>query len=232
MRELHLFAGCGGGILGGLLNGHTCVGASEIDPFCQNVLRHRMADGSLPSFSVYGDIKQLSGLDFVDSFDILSGGFPCQAFSTAARGANLASKNLWPEMLRFILESQAPIVFAENVQEKPIAKAKQDLEGNGYRVECCLLSAADLGACHRRNRYWLCAYSDSSSKLFSRLHDETRKLPKLSQGVWKGKLKSPRMANELSHRMDKLKATGNAQVPVVAAVAFRILVHRLGKSIN
>jgi len=231
MREFHLFAGCGGGILAGLLNGHLCVGASEIDDFCQNVLKHRIADGSLPDFNIHGDIRQLSGYDFAGSFDILSGGFPCQAFSTAARGANLASKNLWPEMLRFALESQAPIVFAENVQEKPISKAKEDLESNGYRVECCLLSAADLGACHRRNRYWLLAYSDSGGELFGRLNDETRKLPKLSQGVWKGKLKSPRMANELSHRMDKLKATGNAQVPVVAAVAFRILVSRLAKNI-
>jgi site-specific DNA-cytosine methylase len=232
MREFHLFAGCGGGILGGMLNGATCVGASEINSFCVNVLKHRIADESLPKFDIYGDIRKLNGKNFAGTFDVLCGGFPCQAFSTAARGANIKSKDLWHEMLRFALESSAPVVFAENVQEKPIAKAEQDLLANGYRTASCLLSASSLGACHRRNRYWLCAYSNSHGELFSRLYDETRRLPKLSQGVWKGKLKSPRMANEFSYRLDKLKATGNAQVPLVAAVAFRILVNRLGSELE
>ena len=45
MREMHLFAGAGGGILGGLLLGHTPVCAVEIDPYCQKVLAQRIADG-------------------------------------------------------------------------------------------------------------------------------------------------------------------------------------------
>lgn len=224
-----MFAGCGGGILAGQLNANTCIAACEIDPFCQGILRNRIADGCLPEFKIYKDIKKLNGSDFVGKFDILCGGFPCQAFSSAARGRNIESKNLWPEMLRFALESRAPIIFAENVQERAISKAQEDLQANGYRVETCLLSASDLGACHKRNRYWLCAYANCNSELLGRLYDETRQLPKLSQGIWRGKLKSTRMANEFSNRMDKLRATGNAQVPVVAAVAFRVLVTRLGR---
>lgn len=42
LRELHLFAGIGGGILGGVLLGHRCVGAVEINPYCQQVLRARL----------------------------------------------------------------------------------------------------------------------------------------------------------------------------------------------
>jgi site-specific DNA-cytosine methylase len=229
IREFHLFAGIGGGILGGMLNNHTCVGASEIDKFCKAVLEFRMNEGSLPAFDLFGDIRTLDGKPFRKTFDILSGGFPCQPFSSAARGRNLESKNMWPQMLRFALESEAPIVFAENVNPQPILKAKHDLESFDYRVECCLLSASDLGACHRRNRYWLLAYSNGNRELFSRIYDETRMLPKLRQGIWKGKLKDPRMANEFSNRLDKLKATGNAQVPIVAAVAFRILVLRLSR---
>lgn len=228
MREFHLFAGCGGGILGGMLNNHTCVGVSEVNAYCVKILQNRVLDGHLPAFPIHGDIRKLDGQDFEGAFDILCGGFPCQAFSSAARGRNLESKNLWPQMLKFALDSKAPIVFAENVQEKAILRAQQDLQANDFRVESCLLSASDLGACHRRNRYWLLAYANSNSQLLSRLYDETRNLPKLSQGVWRGKLKSPRMAYEFSNRMDKLKATGNAQVPVVAAAAFRILVLRLG----
>ncbi|MGA1645957.1 MAG: DNA cytosine methyltransferase, partial [bacterium] len=156
MRELHLFAGCGGGILAGMLNGHTCVSACEIDPYCVKVLNQRIEDGMLPNFPIHNDVTKLSGKDFRDTYDILCGGFPCQAFSKAARGRNLKHKDLWPYMLQFALESSAPIVFAENVQEQPILKAAQDLRANNYRVETCLLSASRLGACHRRNRYWLC----------------------------------------------------------------------------
>lgn len=45
MKELHLFAGAGGGILGGLALGHACIGAVEIAPYCQDVLRQRQIDG-------------------------------------------------------------------------------------------------------------------------------------------------------------------------------------------
>lgn len=50
LRELHLFAGIGGGILGGMLLGHRCVGAVEIDPYCRRVLEARQRDGILEQF--------------------------------------------------------------------------------------------------------------------------------------------------------------------------------------
>lgn len=61
MTELHLFAGAGGGILGGLLLGHTPVCAVEIDPYCQEVLRARQRDGMLPDFPIHGDITTFDG---------------------------------------------------------------------------------------------------------------------------------------------------------------------------
>ena len=61
MTELHLFAGAGGGILGGLLLGHTPVCAVEIDPYCQEVLRARQSDGMLPAFPIHGDITTFDG---------------------------------------------------------------------------------------------------------------------------------------------------------------------------
>lgn len=226
MREFHLFAGVGGGILAGLLNNQRCVGAVEIDPYCRAILKKRIEDKILEPFDIYDDIRNLDGSDFRDRFDILSGGFPCQAFSSAARGRNISEKNLWPNMLEFALSSKAPIVFAENVSEFAISKAQEDLQANNYRTESCLLSAACLKAPHRRNRYWLFAYSNDKGELLSRLHDETFRLPKLCQGVWGTKPKQSGMAHEFSSRVDKFRAIGNAQVPVVAAVAFRILVNR------
>ena len=58
---------------------------------------------------IYNDICKLNGSDFVGSFDILCGGFPCQAFSHAAHGNNIAEKNLWGEMYRFVQESNADV---------------------------------------------------------------------------------------------------------------------------
>ena len=115
IKEFHLFAGIGGGIYGGELLGHECCAAVEILPYAQEVLKQRQKDGWMNEFPIFGDIKTLNGKDFKNSFDILCGGFPCQAFSTAAHGKNISDKNLWPEMLRFVNESNAPIVFGENV---------------------------------------------------------------------------------------------------------------------
>lgn len=228
MRELHLFAGVGGGIYGGMLLDHVCVAAVEIDEFCQEVLLQRQKDGWLPKFDIHGDLCTLNGKDFTGKFDILCGGFPCQAFSTAAHGKNIADKDLWGEMLRFIKESEAPIVFAENVTRKAIRNAKLALESIGYRVECCVLGDGDLGADHQRNRFWLLAYSNNHGKLFSTLYDETQRLPKFCGRFWASNPDKCGVADGVSNRRKRLKAVGNAQSPIVAATAFRVLTARLG----
>lgn len=68
MRELHLFAGIGGGILGGLLLGHTPVCAVEIDPHCRKVLRARQADGILPIFPILEDVRMLHSKSWLESY--------------------------------------------------------------------------------------------------------------------------------------------------------------------
>jgi predicted DNA-binding protein YlxM (UPF0122 family) len=68
MRELHLFAGIGGGILGGMLLGHRCVGAVEIDPYCRRVLEARQHDGILESFPIHDDVRMLHSKSWLDSY--------------------------------------------------------------------------------------------------------------------------------------------------------------------
>ena len=162
INEFHLFAGIGGGIYGGELLGHRCCAGVEIDEYCKTILKQRQKDGWMNDFPVYGDLTKLSGIQFQGAFDGLCGGFPCQAFSHAAHGKNIAEKNLWPEMYRFAQESDAPIVFGENVTLKALTKAKEDLESVGYKVELCGLSCGELGGDHRRSRYWLLAVKDSA----------------------------------------------------------------------
>ena len=224
IREFHLFAGIGGGIYGGKLLGHRCCAGVEIDEFCQKVLRQRQEDGWMDRFDIYGDLRALDGRKFKGKFDVLCGGFPCQAFSTAAHGKNIAEKNLWDEMLRFVKESNAPVVFGENVVLRAIAKAKSDLEAIGYDVRFCRLSCSNLGADHQRNRFWLLAVKDR--KIFDRIKDHILALPKFKGSFWEKNPDALGKEIPVADRREQLKGIGNAQSPFVAASAFRILVNR------
>lgn len=223
IKEFHLFAGIGGGIYGGHILGHSCCGAVEIDDYCKEVLEQRQQDGWMDSFPIYGDITSLNGRNFKGAFDILCGGFPCQAFSYVARGQNISEKNLWPEMLRFVWESEAPIVFAENVTLNAIRTASMDLESIGYRVKYCKLSCGELGADHRRDRYWLLAVKTPSA--LSKVNESLERLGKIHMGCW-GTPFSELKNEVVTNRRAQLKAIGNAQAPLVAATAFRILAYR------
>lgn len=225
IRELHLFAGIGGGIYGGYLLGHQCSGGVEIDSFCQSILKQRQNDGWMNQFPIYGDITKLSGKDFKGSFEILCGGFPCQAFSHAAHGKNIPSKNLWGEMLRFVIESDANIVFGENVTEKALNIAKSDLEKIGFTVYRCRLSCEEIGADHRRNRFWLLAVKEYN-EIYQSLVNSIINIPKLSANIWNVSPKDINFLNSEKTRRKQLKAVGNAQSPFAAATAFRVLLNR------
>ena len=225
IRDFHLFAGIGGGIYGGLLLKHQCVGCCEIDTFCQNVLLQRQKDGWLNQFPIFGDIKQLNGNDFKDSFDVLCGGFPCQAFSYAAHGNNIQEKNLWPEMLRFIMESEAPVVFGENVIIEAIDTAKKDLERVGYRVARCRVACMDLDADHKRPRFWLLAVKNENT--FQSIVYQTSLLPRHKALFWKENPHLIEYPSPVPVLAPQKKGVGNAQAPIAAAVAFRVLVNRL-----
>lgn len=225
IKEFHLFAGIGGGIYGGRILGHSCCGGVEIDPYAQSVLKQRQSDGWLEPFEIYPDVTQLDGKDFTGSFDILCGGFPCQAFSTAAHGKNIAAKNLWNHMLSFIKRSDAPVVFGENVVFRAIDGARRDLKDAGYRVTACRLSCKDLGADHQRNRFWLLAVKDNST--FERIHNHLSTLPKLQANCWTEDANSMEYPTEVSVRRNQLRGIGNAQSPLVCATAFRILADRM-----
>jgi hypothetical protein len=181
----------------------------------------------MPDFPIYGDLCSLNGTEFKGQFDVLCGGFPCQAFSTAAHGKNIKEKNLWGEMLRFVQESEAPVVFAENVVLRAIEKAKEDLENVGYKVVRCRLSCSDLGADHQRNRFWLLAVKDEN--VFAKIASHINSLPVLDGEFWASDISEVggEVSNGHKERRKQLLGVGNAQSPFVVASAFRILVNRL-----
>jgi hypothetical protein len=86
LRELHLFAGGGGGILGGILLGHTPVCAVEIESYCRNVILQRQRDGILPRFPIWDDVRTFDGRPWKGLVDVVCAGIPCQRVSTAGKG--------------------------------------------------------------------------------------------------------------------------------------------------
>ena len=222
MNELHLFAGAGGGILAGRLHGHRCIGAVEIDPYRRSVLVARQRDGILPYFPIFADARSFDGAPWRGRVDVVAGGFPCQAYSSAARGRNVAD-DLWPEMRRIVADVAPQYVFAENVQRKAIDAAADDLETMGYATRAVSVGASDLGADHIRTRYWLLGYADSDSEPDMPIDAKVARVPFVRHGVWSDEPDSLRVFDGMANRVDRLEAAGDGQVPIVAATAFRML---------
>lgn len=222
MNELALFAGAGGGILGGQLLGWRTVCAVEWEPYPASVLVARQNDGLLPPFPIWGDVRSFDGLPWRGVVDVVSGGFPCQAFSSAARGNNTA-EDLWPEMRRIVADVAPWCVFAENVAERAIDHAADDLTKMDYKTGAIALSAKDMGGDSVRSRYWLLAYANSHRELLRAKHAEMAERPSFHEGVWDRDPRSTRVPDGMAARMERIRATGNGQIPCVAAEAFRIL---------
>jgi len=167
MNELHLFAGAGGGILGGMLLGHRTVCAVEIEPYCRKVLLQRQRDGILPWFPIWDDVRTFDGKPWAGIVDVVCGGFPCQDISVAGKGAGIDGERsgLWSEMARIIGEVRPRHVFVENspaLVSRGLGRVLGDLSKMGFDTRWGIVSAADAGAPHLRKRIWILAHAGGS----------------------------------------------------------------------
>lgn len=222
MNELALFAGAGGGILAGKLLGWRTVCGVEINPFCARRLMQRQNEGHLSPFPVWDDVRTFDGRPWRGVVDVVSGGFPCQAYSTAAAGKNNAD-DLWPEMRRIVADVAPRYVSAENVHREAIDGAADDLEQMGYQTRAIALGASDMGGDHVRNRYWLLAYADDQGELCGAVNAEMAIGAEFRHSVWAAFPSESGMDDGLAGRVDRYTAIGNGQIPIVAATALRIL---------
>lgn len=162
MNELALFAGSGGGILGGHLLGWRTVAAVEIEDYPRRVLLQRQADGLLPRFPIWDDICTFDGHPWRGKVDVISGGFPCQDISAAGKGDGLDGERsgLWTHMARVVSEVRPPFVFVENspmLTTRGGTRVIADLTQMGYDTKWTVMGAADIGAPHQRDRMWILA---------------------------------------------------------------------------
>lgn len=161
-RVLSLFAGIGGFDLGlERTGGFKTVAFCEIDPFCRRVLAKHW-----PGVPCYHDVRELTGArlkaDGIDP-DCIVGGFPCQDVSNAGKGAGLAGERsgLWREFARLIGELRPRFIIVENVAallDRGLSEVLGSLASLGYDAEWHCISAAHVGAPHRRDRLWIIAY--------------------------------------------------------------------------
>lgn len=251
LRELSLFAGAGGGILAGMLLGWRTVCAVEIEPFCRGILMARQRDGLLPPFPVFEDVRRFDGKPWRGRADVVSGGFPCQDISVAGKGAGIDGERsgLWREFARIIGNVRPRFAFVENspmLVRRGLARILGDLAALGYDAEWEVLGAADVGACHRRDRLWILArradaLPDAADEGLVRRNGELSDAGEVEGGGenhgggtpcdgvgewWRAEPRVDRVAYGVPARMDRLVALGNAQVPLVAAAAFTRLAAR------
>ena len=172
MNELALFAGAGGGILGGKLLGWRTVCAVEWEQYPASVLCARQNDGLLPPFPIWDDVQTFDGKPWRGIVDVVSGGFPCQDISAAGKGTGIDGERsgMWREMARIIHEVRPRYAFVENspmLTSRGLGRVLGDLATMGFDARWGVLGAVDVGANHQRDRIWIVGKVADTSQLFS-----------------------------------------------------------------
>jgi len=162
LTHASLFSGIGGFDLAAEWAGWENIFHCEWNPFGQKVLAHHF-----PNSKSYHDITKTNFTIHNGTVDVLTGGFPCQPYSSAGKRLGKADeRHLFPEMLRAIKEIKPKWVVGENVRGLVswndglvFNEVYNDLESEGYEVQSFLIPAASVNAPHQRYRIWFVAYS-------------------------------------------------------------------------
>jgi DNA (cytosine-5)-methyltransferase 1 len=239
MKHLDLFSGIGGFTLAAQSLGIQTVQFVEIHDYCCYVLTK-----NFPNIPIHRDIHTFHAQP--NQFDLITGGSPCQDLSLAGNRTGITGErsSLWFEMLRVINEARPKYVVWENVKGAiytgGLREVLQGLSRNGYGFDVEILSAAEIGAPHLRERVFVVAYTHElfgkTPRWSNQVGFEVKALANadsfsgrgLSQEIkglsahWSS-VKSPvcGVAHGLSKRLDRLAVLGNSVVPSVAEIALK-----------
>ena len=164
LKLLDLFSGIGGFSLGLESTGFfETIAFVEKDKFCQKVLKKNF--NNIP---IEEDIRNVKGERY--AADVITGGFPCQPFSVAGkRKGTDDDRYLWDETIRVIRECKPRWFIGENVEGiiniqdgMVLRQVCDDLEKEGFEVQCLVIPASGIGAWHQRKRVWIIAHSNSN----------------------------------------------------------------------
>lgn len=229
-----LFAGIGGFDLAFEREGYEVAWQVEIDDYCQKVLAKHW-----PHVSRFGDVRDC-GLHNLEPVDVICGGFPCADLSSAGNmeGLDGEQSSLWWQMHRIIGELRPRYAVVENVPNLIIRgfdRVIGSLADIGYDAEWHVISAANVGAPHRRKRVWIvanangvvwpeCDIGPQAGFQAPLRHDALRH--RISGG-WETKPELGRVAHGVPARMDRLRGLGNAIVPQIAQHIARTLLPKM-----
>jgi DNA-cytosine methyltransferase len=175
LKLLDLFSGIGGFSLGlESTGGFETIAFVEKDKFCQKVLAK-----NFNNITIEGEIRNVKGEKY--KADIITAGFPCQPFSVAGkRKGKDDDRYLWDETIRVIRECKPKWFVGENVEGivniangTVLQQIQQDLEKEGFEVQCGIIPASGIGAWHQRKRVWIIGCNVSNSN-YSGCKDRTK----------------------------------------------------------
>ena len=244
MTHASLFSGIGGFDLAAEWIGWDNIFHCEWNPFGQRVLAHHF-----PNSKSYNDITKTDFSIHAGQIDVLTGGFPCQPYSSAGKRLGKADeRHLFPEMLRAINEVKPTWVVGENVLGivnwgggVVFNEVQVDLENQGYEVQAYILPACGKNAPHKRERTWFIAYSNSAR--LHKQHIPTKSKEKISHSrifnekrnftsfptqpsICGGDDGIPKELDSITFskwRNQSIKGYGNAIVPQVAYEIFKAI---------
>lgn len=260
MNELALFAGGGGGLLATKhLLGWNTVCYVEYAPYPVEILKARISEGYLDDAPIWDNVRTFDGQPWCGLVDIVTAGFPCQPFSIAGRHkADDDLRNGWPDTMRIIREVRPKLCLLENVPgllsvfgkdgRRYFGRILRDLAENGYYAGWQVLSAAKLGARHKRNRVFILAADTKSEGLAKWLRgcgkdstqDQAQKESRRDRSSgcycfngewdsrdWLAEAGLQRKNDGVANRVDRHRAIGNGQVPIVVKAVWKSLVKDL-----
>ena len=163
MKILDTFAGIGGFSYAAekLIGGFETTQFIEIDPFCQKVLKKHW-----PHVPIHDDIRTFTAKP--REYQVITGGFPCQDISVAGLQKGITEETrsgLFFELMRVIRMVRPQYVVLENVAailNRGLDIVLRELSEAGYDAEWSVIPASSVGACHKRSRWWLVAYTDNN----------------------------------------------------------------------
>ena len=166
LKLLDLFSGIGGFSYAAerIVGGFKTTQFVEIDPYCRSVIRK-----NFPNTPIHDDIKTFTGKP--GQFDVFTAGFPCQDLSVAGKQRGIGEgtrSGLFYEIIRLLGEIQPRFVLFENVRNllshkegETFQQILKEIAKAGFNAEWSIVSAKDVGACHKRERIWIIAYPSS-----------------------------------------------------------------------
>jgi len=169
LKLLDLFSGIGGFSLGLESTGFfETIAFVEKDKFCQKVLKKNF--NNIP---IEEDIRNVKGSNY--KADVITGGFPCQPFSIAGkRKGTDDDRYLWDETIRVVKECKPRWFIGENVEGlvninegMVLRQVQNDLEREGFEVQCLIIPASGIGAWHQRKRIWIIGCNVSNTNISS-----------------------------------------------------------------